>query len=158
MTRPRETDPPQAPLPIVVALGLVLVTATGGYFLYNRSPDRPPDVAVLTQEAAAYLPNLQLAEVEMRAAENYLKQTVTTISGQITNAGPRTVRLVEIQCVFQDPYGQVVRRERVAVVGRRTGPVASGQTRPFRLAFDNIPESWNQALPALVIVQIQFEQ
>ncbi len=63
---------------------------------------------------------------------------------------------MEIHCLFRDRYGQVVLRERVAIVGRRTGPAAPGQTRNFQLTFDNIPESWNQAMPDLVISQIQF--
>jgi len=65
--------------------------------------------------------------------------------------------VVEINCVFYDAYGQVVLRERVAVVGRRTGSLAPGGMKSFRLAFDNIPESWNQALPQLVIAQIVFD-
>ncbi len=72
------------------------------------------------------------------------------------NNGSRTVNVVEINCVFRDPYGQVVLRERVAIVGR-AGPLAPGMTKSFRLAFDTIPESWNQALPDLVIAQIVFE-
>jgi hypothetical protein len=50
----------------------------------------------------------------------------------------------------------VVLRERVTIAGARAGHLAPGETKPFRLAFDNIPESWNQAMPDLVIAQIQF--
>ncbi|MBI3666726.1 MAG: hypothetical protein HY236_10980 [Acidobacteria bacterium] len=145
------------PVPLLVSLGFVLAVGTAGYFLYERARHRQPDVPVLTQEAADYLPNLKLSDVEMKAAESFLKQTVTTISGKITNTGPRTVRLAEIHCIFRNPYGQVVLRERVAIVGRRTGPVASGQRRSFLLTFDNIPEGWNQSMPDLVISQIQFQ-
>jgi hypothetical protein len=28
--------------------------------------------------------------------------------------------------------------------------------KPFRLAFDSIPDSWNQAMPELVIARIDF--
>jgi hypothetical protein len=31
-----------------------------------------------------------------------------------------------------------------------------GETKEFRLPFDTLPESWNQALPDLVIAQIVF--
>jgi hypothetical protein len=137
---------------------LVLAGATAGYFLYRRAAERSRDVPVLTQEGAAYLPNLQLSDVDMKAAENYLGHTVMSITGEIANNGPRTVLLVEINCVFKDHAGQVVARERVAVIGRKTGPVATGQTRAFELAFDNIPATWNQALPDLVISQIQFQE
>lgn len=146
------------PVPIFVAGALLLIITTGVFFWYRQRQHAPPDVPILTKEAAAYLPNLQLADVDMQAAENYLNQTTTTITGKITNAGPRTLRLVEINCVFKDQIGQTVLRERVAIIGRKTGPVATGQTRPFELNFDNIPVSWNQVLPDLVISQIVFQE
>jgi hypothetical protein len=59
--------------------------------------------------------------------------------------------------VFHNAYGQEVARERALVVGGRAGSLAPGQTKPFRLPFDNIPDTWDQALPSLVIAQIQFE-
>jgi len=147
-----------APVPVIVAGALLLVISTAVFFWYRQRQQAQPDVPILTKEAAAYLPNLQLADVEMHAAENYLNQTTTSISGKITNAGPRTLRLVEINCVFRDQIGQTVLRERVAIVGRKTGPVSTGQTRPFELNFDNIPVSWNQQLPDLVISQILFQE
>jgi hypothetical protein len=64
---------------------------------------------------------------------------------------------VELNCVFYDPYGQVVLRERVPIVRSRQGGLNPGETREFRLAFDTIPESWNQMLPQLVIAQITFK-
>jgi hypothetical protein len=146
------------PLPVLAVLVLVLAGVTAGYFFYRRTAERTRDVPVLTQEAAAYLPHLQLSDVDMKAAENYLGHTVMNITGKIANNGPRTLLLVEIHCVFKDYAGQAVARERVAVIGRKTGPVATGQTRAFDLAFDNIPAAWNQALPDLVISQIQFQE
>jgi hypothetical protein len=138
---------------IVLAVG-----ATAGYFLYQKSKDRARNVPVLTQEATAYLQHLQLSDVDMQAAENYLGHTVMNITGKLTNNGPRTLQLVEINCTFRDFSGQVVSRERVAIVGRKTGPVATGQTRSFELAFDNVPGTWNQSLPDLVISQIHFQE
>ncbi len=156
-----EGAPPQEragiPVAVLVAAAVGVGGATAGYFLYQRAAGRTSPAPVLTQEAADYLPNLKLSDVEMKAAESYLRQTVTTISGNVTNHGPRLARLVEVHCVFRDLYGRIVLRERVSIVGRRTGPAASGQTRAFQLTFDNIPESWNRAMPDLVISQIQLE-
>ncbi len=146
------------PVSMVVAGAVVLALGAAGGILY-RSYQRPaPAKPSLTPEAAAYLEHLQLSEVDMQAAENYLKHTVTTITGKITNHGPRTVRLVEIHCVFRNLSGQIILREPTAIIGRKTGPAPSGQTRAFQLNFDNIPAGWNQAMPDLVISQIQFEK
>ena len=92
----------------------------------------------------------------MQAHESYLKQEVVEITGKIDNAGDRVLDLVEIICVFYDAYGQVVLRERVPIVSRKMGGWRPARPKPFRLAFDNIPESWNQAMPQLVIARIDF--
>ena len=136
---------------IIVILGL---SGWGAYDYWQRK--HPPAAPLLTAEAKQYVHNLQLSGVEMKAAESYMKQRVVEITGDVANNGARAVKVVEINCVFYDPYGQLVLRERVAIVGRRTGLLAPGDKKSFRLAFDNIPESWNQQLPALVIAQIVF--
>jgi len=75
----------------------------------------------------------------------------------VKNIGDRKVKLVELNCIFYDPYGQVVLRERVPIVRARSGGLAPTETKPFRMPFDNLAGSWNQAMPQLVIAQIQFE-
>ena len=148
---------PDAPVALLVCVAVLIAVGAGGYFLLQRSRQRPVEAPVLTQEAASYLSSLQLSEVEMKASESYLRQTVTNLSGKIANRGSRIVRLAEVHCVFRDPYGQVVLREKVALVGPKTGPAAPGDARSFLVAFDNIPESWNRAVPDLVIAQILFQ-
>ena len=141
-------------LPVAVAVVLLLGGA-GFYFLERQSKVTAPK-PVLTGDARAYVRNLKLSEVEMKAHESYLKQSVVEITGKIGNQGNRVLKLVEINCVFGDAYGQVVLRERVPIVSPKIGGLSPGETKSFRLAFDNIPESWNQAMPQLVIAQIVF--
>jgi hypothetical protein len=153
-----KTEQSRFSIPIPVGVGAIVVIlcfgAWTGYDYWARK--HPPAPPVLTAEAKLYVHSLQLSEVEMKAAESYMKQQVVEIVGKVTNHGPRTLNVVEINCVFYDAYGQLVLRERVPIVGSRTGPLAPGQKKSFRLAFDTIPESWNQALPQLVIAQIVF--
>src|SRR6266567_2044657 len=143
------------PLLAIVAIVVLLMGGAAWWLLGRgaRSESRP----VLTTEARGYLKNLELSEVQMQANESYLKQAVIEIDGKIGNKGERLVKLVEINCVFRNPYGQVVLRERVAIAGRKTGDLRPGETKSFRLAFDSIPESWNKQMPDLVIAQILFE-
>lgn len=142
-----------------VALVIALVAAAGvGLFLYleRGSHMPPPAPPPLTGDAKAYVKHLRLIDVNMEAAESYLKQSVVEIRGKIGNEGDRVLQLVEINCVFYDYYGQVVLRERVPIVSRKMGNLAPGEIKNFRLPFDNIPESWNQAPPQLVIARIDF--
>jgi hypothetical protein len=143
----------------VALLAVALVVVLGaGFFLYlDRASNRPPPPpAPLTAEAKAYVHSLRLMDVDMQKHESYMKQAVVEITGKIGNNGSRNLRVVEINCVFYDPYGQLVLRKRVPIVGRKMGGLAPGEIKNFRLAFDDIPDSWNQALPQLVIAQIVF--
>jgi len=99
---------------------------------------------------------LKLSGVEMKATESYMKQTVVEITGLIANNGNRPVRTGELNCVFYDSYGQVVLRQRVAIVRPNVG-LQPGEIRNFRLPFDDLPASWNQGMPQLVIAHIKFD-
>jgi hypothetical protein len=143
-------------LPVATALVLVLIAGAAIWFLFLR-PSPLPQAAPLTPEAKAYVRNLGLAGVEIKAKDSMLS-TLVEITGKITNNGPRTLKQVELNCVFYDVSGQAVLRERVPIVRARDGSgLKPGETRTFRLPFDAVPESWNQALPQLVIAAIDFE-
>ena len=142
---------------MVVVVALVLVAGTAGFWYLDRTSKQPaPLPPPLTGEAKAYVRNLKLSNVDMSAHEDYFKQKVVEITGRIGNTGNRVLQLVEINCVFYDPYGQVVLRQRVPIVSRKAGGLAPGDTKPFRLPFDTLPESWNNQMPQLVIARIDF--
>jgi hypothetical protein len=145
------------PAAMIIAL-LGALGAAGFWYLDRAAKQGPPPPPALSGEAKVYVKNLRLLDVEMKAQESYLKQSVVEVVGKIGNNGDRTMQLVEINCVFYDPYGQVVLRERVPIVSRKMGSLAAGEIKSFRLAFDNIPESWNQAMPQMVIANIVFAQ
>ena len=154
VTAPSATAGGSNPLYYVAAAVALLAAAGWGYLQYvdrHSSGDIP-----LTAEARAYTRNLQLSDVEMKASENYFQQTVVEISGKIANAGERPLDTVEIYCVFRDPYGQLVLRRRLAIVSTRMGGLKPGETKSFRLPFDDLPASWNQAMPQLVIAGVKF--
>ncbi|HUE03249.1 MAG TPA: FxLYD domain-containing protein [Bryobacteraceae bacterium] len=148
----------QKSIPVAVLVVALVVILGAGFFLYlDRASRQPaPSPAPLTAEAKAYVHNLQLMDVDMQKHESYMKQAVVEITGKIGNNGDRNLRVVEINCVFYDPYGQLVLRQRVPIVSQKIGGLALGEIKNFRLAFDNIPDSWNQALPQLVIAEIVF--
>ena len=137
---------------IVAVLGVLVIAG----IWYMSRPPAPPRIAALTPEAKAYVRYLDLSDVSMKATDSYAGQTVTEIVGQIKNVGNRPVKEAELYCVFYDSYGQLVRRERVPIVRAATGGLDPGQAKPFRLPFDDIPESWNKQMPQLVIASIAF--
>lgn len=142
--------------PVVV---LLLLAAGGGaaYWYLNLNRPAPDSGPAATADAKAYAKQLALSEVELKATDSYMASALVEIIGKVTNKGNRTVKLAELTCIFRDPYNQVVLRERVGMVREKTGSLAPGETKPFRMAFDSLPPSWNQSMPDLVVAQIQFE-
>jgi hypothetical protein len=143
---------PSLPLPAIITIvaGTVLVGA-GYLFVSKDSPQ--PQQAALTAEAKGYVRNLKLADVEYKATAAYLGGELIEVLGKITNAGDRELQRVELNCVFYDSIGQVVRRARVPIVKSLLKP---GELRAFRLPFDDIPQSWNRTPPQMVIAHITF--
>jgi hypothetical protein len=144
--------------PLAVAIVLVAILGGVGFWYLDRaSKAPPPGPPALTPEARAYTSHLALSGVAMQAHTSYLNQQIVEITGNVQNTGDRKLALVEINCIFYDPYGKVLLRQRVPIVSRKMGSLAPGETKAFRLPFDDIPEGWNQDTPQLVIAQIQFE-
>ena len=137
----------------VVGVVCLLGAAIYGYVQYTSRPAPPLQ---LTPEANAYVRNLQLSDVSMKATGNYMKQTVVEIEGKITNSGDRPIQIVEIYCLFYDAYQQLVLRQRMSIVGGKMGGLKPGETKSFRLPFDELPESWNQTMPQLRIAGVKF--
>ena len=163
-TAPREKKQVTIP-PVAIVIGFVLVVGLAGFWYLERlSKQPPPGPPPLTGAAREYVKFLkfvaadgQTAEApQMEAHESYLKQSIVEITGNLLNAGDRVLNSVEINCIFYDPYGQMILRDRVSVVTRKTGGIAPREAKAFRLAFDNIPDSWNQMMPQMVIAGIDF--
>jgi hypothetical protein len=104
----------------------------------------------------AYAPNLHIENLALSRAENFLNQEVTTVGGEITNAGDRPVSDVEITLEFADEMGQIVLRESRSVFTPQAAPLAPGATRNFEISFEHIPSSWNIEKPAVHVSGILF--
>ncbi len=144
-----------SPAVIVISLAAIAGAALFGWLTFGPKPAPPPQPS-LTAEGRAYLPNLKLSDVQPQTSESYIQKSLFEIMGKITNAGPKTVTGVQVTCVFRNYSGQEIKRERVSVVGPRTGTLAPNATAAFRLAFDDVPDDWNQQMPNFVIAQIAF--
>ena len=159
---------------MAVVAGIVVLVGLGGFWYLERlSRQGPPGPAPLTGAARAYVKNLRFVGADgvtpeapvMASHESYLQQSIVEITGNILNGGDRVLNSVEINWVFYEPgavmpdgrlFQEVIWRERTFVVTKKTGGLEPGKARAFRVAFDNIPDSWNQAMPNPVIAAIEF--
>jgi hypothetical protein len=170
-TRKKFTIPPMA----IIAGLVVLLGAAGFLYLDRASKQTPAGPAPPSADARAYARNLRfvaddgvmLENPKMESHESYMGQTIVEISGNILNAGDRPVDSVDITWLFKDPgalmpdgslYQDTIWRERTPLVTKKMGGLAPGQFRHFNVSFDDVPDSWNQAMPNLVIAGIEFKK
>jgi hypothetical protein len=146
-------------LVLLTASAAVLALGAAVWFFLLRGSAAPTGPPGLSAEAKAYTRHLGLSDFEMKAADSFMQSTLVELLGKITNNGDRKLKVVEITCVFYDSSMQyTVHRERVAIVRAKDGPLLPGQSRNFRLPFDAIPSTWNQATPQMVIAHIEFDE
>ncbi len=143
------------PVPLLIVGAIVLIALIGGGIYLSRPVPKTANQPAST-EAKAYLANLEIRKLSMKASENFMKQQVVEIEGEIQNKGHRALRSIDVYCLFSDVSGREVYRERVPILPAKASALEPGQTRPFRLPFDTLPDTWNQAVPRMVIAQITF--
>jgi hypothetical protein len=145
--------------PILIGIvGLGIVVGVLALILRSQQPkpSAPP----------AYAANIKFSDLKASAAQNFVGATVNYLDGTVTNTGDKTVSHALLQITFKDDMGQTAQREEAAVRVLRTGgpyaeavdlstsPLAPGQSKPFRLTFENISAQWNHAYPDIQITQI----
>ncbi len=142
-------------VPLYVGIAVALIAGLVYAYVQLANP-AAREVIALTPEAKAYLPNLKLSGVDMKAHDSYLGQRIIDITGNITNNGTQAITSIAVICVFFDSNSLVVLRERSNVVGLKQGGLKPGETKAFRMPFDGVSENWNKEMPSLVIASIQF--
>jgi len=143
-----------------IVIGIVVVGIVVGILALllrteQKKPAAPPP----------YAANLKFSDLKASAAQNFVGATVSYLDGSISNTGNQTVIHAVVQVTFKDELGQTAQREELPIHVLRTGgpydeavdltvsPLAPGESKPFRLTFENISAQWNHAYPELQITQ-----
>ncbi len=104
----------------------------------------------------AYAPKLQIEDLALSRAENFLNQEVTTLAGRLTNSGDLALSNVELTVEFSDELGQIVLRESRPVFSAEPNAFVPGEHRDFEVSFEHIPSSWNIQQPLVRVSGILF--
>jgi hypothetical protein len=144
---------------IATAVAIVIVLAVVGAFLLRGKPKG-------TSGPPPYAANLQLSDLKMSAAQNFVGATISYVDGTVTNTGNQTVTHVVVEVNFKDDMGQTAQREDIPLqVLKTTGPypeavdfsvspLAPGQNSAFRLTFESISAQWNHAYPDIQVIDV----
>jgi len=147
----------------VTMIGVVLLAVGASvWFLLQPSTVHAPATGSQAQQLQmtpaerAYLKNIQIGNVALSRAENFLHQEVTILNGEVLNAGSQPVSNLRITTTFSDEMNQIVLRETRAVLGSPEQPLAPNERRSFEISFDHVPNSWNMQQPSVVAASLQL--
>jgi hypothetical protein len=148
--------------PILLGVALVIIVV-GAIALLTRGGPKG------ATNPHPYAANLKLSDLKMSAAENFVGASVTYIDGTATNTGDKTVTHAIVHVAFKNSLGEVAQAEDVPLhvlqtsgpypdaVDLNLSPLASVQSKPFRLTFEHISSDWNQAYPDLQVTDVSVK-
>jgi hypothetical protein len=145
----------------LVVLAASIVFLLLALFLWRATSKRVQPVTTGSQDAVgpderAYISNVGVDHIEISRAENFLHQEVTTISGEISNGGNRSLASVVLTVEFYDDLNQIAQRETRSLFGSPGPPIPPGDHREFEVSFEHISTSWNMRQPVIKVTSVQF--
>ena len=140
----------------MVAVVMLALLAIVVYIWHSQRAAELSANPIPSEEQKAYFRQLEFTDAHMSVAQNFLGDNVTYLDAQMKNMGTKTVRRLDLDLTFVDMLSQVILRERAYPINSRTPALKPGESRPFRVTFEHIPPDWNQAVPAMTPVYLQF--
>jgi len=161
---PQISDQKPKTSPVTLAVGAVVVLAIAGslWFLFTpfensvQPASQGTAAAKMSEAEQDYAKNLRFENLALSRAENFLHQEVTTLNGEVVNAGKQPVQGLSITMEFADDLNQVVLRETRGVLGAPPVTLAPGERRAFEISFEHMPSSWNRQQPFLRVASLQI--
>ncbi len=152
------------PLPLNVLLGALVVVAIALTFWFVfKSPDgsssrsAQSNVAVpMSPAEQAYAKSVQIENIALSRAENFIHQEVTILDADAINAGQQSIAGLTVTVEFFDDLHQVVLRETRNVLGTPPATLGPGQKRSFTISFERVPASWNLQAPTVRVTYLQL--
>ena len=152
------------PLPLNILLGALVVVAIALSFWFafkapqgSSSRANQSSVSVpMSPAELAYAKSIQIENIGLSRAENFIHQEVTVLNADAVNTGQQSVAGLVVTVEFFDDLHQVVLRETRSVLGSPSAALGPGQRRSFSISFDRVPSSWNLQQPSVRIAYLQL--
>jgi hypothetical protein len=115
-----------------------------------------------------YVAKLELSNLHMAQAENFVGGSVTYIEGTLVNAGDKKVTAATVEVTFKNYLGEVSQKETVPVTVVTSNPayvdygtldrtpLAPGQRRGFRLTLEYVTPDWDGQVPQVKVVSVGY--
>lgn len=139
--------------PLAFVLGIVVVALLFGGLLLLTKLTKPSGTAAAVQHfpfgttEQAYSEHIHFNDIQMAKATNFINQEFTYVAGTISNDGAKTIRALEVNIEFRDPFNQVILRDSEQLITPKQGELGGGQRRDFQVTLEHVPAEWNQQYP-----------
>lgn len=156
---------PRSPLPWIIALAaVILVIGILVAVSHHGQPANPGGAGLAPPDP--YAARLPITNLQMSQAGNMAGSQTTYVDGRIANTGQKTVTAITVQVAFHGFTNPIAQKQTMplALIRMRdpyvdtqpvsAAPLAPGDSRDFRLIFDNIPQDWNQTYPEIRIIAV----
>ena len=144
---------------ILISL-LVVAMGVGAYFVLFQSPTPRPaqknSQLPFGAEEQAYAAKLQIRNLAMSQAENFLNQEVKILAGDVVNGGNRAVAAIDATIEYKDDLNQVIVRDTRPLLAPSAAALQPGKSVHFEVSFDHVPKSWNYQMPTVKVAGLQF--
>ncbi len=118
-----------------------------------------------------YVAKLQISNVKLSAAENYVGGTVTYLDVNIANTGGQALTGGDMKLTFKNSLDQVVQTETIplhVLVENQMGgypdlvdlgrsPIGPGQSKTVRITLEHISADWNQSYPEMQLENLKLK-
>jgi hypothetical protein len=159
-----QSKPKASPVTIGMAVVVVAAILISLWFLFAPLQRRKGTVLKETVNLSpgmsaaelAYANKIEIGNIAMSRAENFLHQEVTTLTGELYNGGSEPVAGISLTTEFSDEMKQIVLRETRKVLGAPDAALAPGARRAFEISFEHVPHSWNMQAPTVRVSSLQL--
>jgi hypothetical protein len=150
--------------PVTIGMGAVVAVAilVSVWFLF-QPPQRRNSASLqetvnvkMSPAEQEYAKSIEIGNIALSRAENFLHQEVTILNGEVYNGGTQPVLRLSLTTEFLDSMNQVVLRETRGVVGNPGTALAPGERRAFEISFEHVSSAWNMQAPAVHVSFLQL--
>lgn len=152
------------PWPVVAVVVAALILAAFIYYL-PRVPKRGPNPSAGAVPAQPFGETIQITNLKVQPSPT---GNSVYVQGTVANASPKKINDITVVTRFYDSGGNVVLQDTVPMqalpkntadtvgVSFAEDPLNPDSSKEFRLAVDNVPNTWNHQAPGLEVAHVGF--
>ncbi len=161
---PRKQEESRNWIPTIIGLVLVILVIAGIAIVGKNSGNSG-------NTADPYASKLQMGDIKLSAADNFVGSTVTYMDFNLTNTGDRTLAGGQVEAQFKNTMGEVVQKETLPLnvltpnqlggypdlTSLSMSPIGPGQSKTIRLTLEHVSSDWNQSYPDVKFINLRVK-